>query len=247
MTAEHFIPSQQPYYYTKIVNLISHSYNELKAHRVKSKYNRKDLLNQHIAKKGKPGKKTKLELEDYLRNELVTSYINKYKFNFELEYFHFVAGPDEIQDNITTGHLDIKVIIPSIEFSEDEPYHAIECKRINKSSSTKDYYIAQGLNRFITRQYYPTTTTNVATMLVFMEADKQTNVEDITSLVGSLNKIISASTDPIYKIVMPLEEKNAHFTLHDGVNIFNSSFTRTDNTPISIYHLFLDYYNLFDS
>ena len=247
MTAEHFIPSQQPYYYTKIVNLISHSYNELKAHRIKSKYNRKDLLNQHIAKKGKPGKKTKLELEDYLRNELVTTYINKYKFNFELGCFHFVAGPDEIQDNITTGHLDIKVLIPSIEFSEDEPYYAIECKRINKSSSTKNYYITQGLNRFITRQYYPTTTTNLATMLLFMEAEKQTQVEDITSLVSSLNIAISGSTDPVYKVVLPLEESNANFTIHDGVNIFNSSFTRIDDTSISICHIFLDYYQLFDS
>ena len=68
---------------------------------------------------------------------MVEKYLEVYKCKFNLKYFHFVAGADEIKDGISIGRLDIKVVLPSDRTLANQGYIAIECKRINKLSRTK--------------------------------------------------------------------------------------------------------------
>ena len=183
MNADSFIYSEEPYYQTKLFSLVGHSYSELKKEKYKDKYSRKEILNKHIQFKGNKGAKTKLELEDYLRNDLLKNYINNNKSKFNLEYFHFEPGVDEIKDGVTIGSLDIKVLLPTNNSLSGDEYFAIECKRINKLARTKNYYIDHGINRFLTRQYYPESNSKIAFMLSFMECEKQSHREDSNSII----------------------------------------------------------------
>nr|BFF38207.1 hypothetical protein BACY1_00120 [Tenacibaculum mesophilum] len=178
MNADCFVYSQEPYYQTKIFSLLDYSYSELKKEKEKNKYSRQEILKKHVEFKGKEGAKTKLELEDYLRNDLLKNYININKSKFELDYFYFVPGVDEIKDGVTIGSLDIKVLLPTNNSLSDDEYFAIECKRINKLAKTKNYYIDHGVERFLSRKYYPETNSKVAIMLSFMECEKPSQEEN---------------------------------------------------------------------
>ena len=165
MNADSFIYANEPYYQTKLFGLLGYSYLKLKESKEKLKYSRSEILSKHIEFKGKKGAKTKLELEDYLRNDLLRNYVEHNKSKFNLDYFHFVPGVDEIKDGVTIGSLDIKVLLPTNHSLHNDDYFIIECKRINKLAKTKNYYIDHGIKRFLSRRYYPESDTKIAIML----------------------------------------------------------------------------------
>jgi hypothetical protein len=246
MNADAFAYSSEPYYQTKIFSLLGHSYSELKKEKEISKYSRKDILSKHTQFKGKKGAKTKLELEDYLRNDLLNNYINNFKSKFDLDYFHFEPGVDEIKENVTIGSLDIKISLPTNASLSDDNYFAIECKRINKLAKTKSYYIDHGVERFLSRKYYPECNSKIAIMLSFMECEKSTQKENPSSIILSFNELLIKK----YKnnILHNVGELDLDFNIEKkyNVDIYNSHFKRNDGTEIQIYHIFLDYYDLIE-
>ncbi len=130
------------------MKLYSYSYNKLKIDKLSSPYSRKSIHTEIIKIKGK---KAKLELEDYLRNDLIKSCVNKDKKTFNIENYKFLTGIEETNEFVSTGNLDIKVLLPTSSFVNEEPYLIFECKRINKLKAKKDYYITGGIERFTNR------------------------------------------------------------------------------------------------
>ena len=76
MNANIFKYNDDAYYLKQILGLFCYSYNKLKIDKLSSPYSRKSIHTEIIKIKGK---KAKLELEDYLRNDLIKSYVNKDK------------------------------------------------------------------------------------------------------------------------------------------------------------------------
>lgn len=244
MNADCFVYSQEPYYQTKIFNLLGYSYSELKKEKGANKYSRQKIREKHVRFKGKKGAKTKLELEDYLRNDLLKNYIDNNKSKFELEYFHFVPGADEVKEGVTIGSLDIKVLLPTNNSLSDNEYFAIECKRVNKLAKTKSYYIDHGVKRFLSRQYYPETNSKVAMMLSFMECEKPTQKEDSKSIVVSFNDLLNKNYKSNILHCIGDKELDVKIDQKYNIDIYNSYFKRNDGSDIQIYHIFLDYYDL---
>jgi len=245
MNALNYSPSKEPFYLKGILNLLSYSYSQMALEKSIKKYSRSELLLQHTELKGKKGKNTKLELEDYLRNDLVRCYVQKHQEKFsELKYLHFVPGVDEIVNNITIGSLDLKVLFPTSGYSISGNYLAVEFKRINKSASKKNYYIDEGVKRFIDRKYYPEVNSATAAIVGFMEAEKESHVECIDDLVSKLNLILNKkyNSNVIRELILIKDDLDNH----NGVEIFNSRIKRVDNTELEVIHIFLDYYNLIE-
>ncbi|MCY4562034.1 MAG: hypothetical protein OXC03_07015 [Flavobacteriaceae bacterium] len=191
MNADIFKDSKEPDILKCLFDLLGSSYLELYKEKKNSPYSRKSILEKQKKLKGKDGAKTKLELEDYLRNDLVVKYLEVYKHRFEIiKYFHFVLGADEIKDGVSIGRLDIKVVLPSDSMLANQVYIAIECKRINKLGPTKKRYIENGMSRFINRQYYPEIDSKAAWMLSFMESEKKEHIQSSEKIVSSLNELL---------------------------------------------------------
>lgn len=243
MNADNFTYSKEPYYQERIFNLVGFSQKEIKSKRSIEKFSRKAILTKHRAKKGKPGSKTKLELEDFLRNDLIQNYLTIYKTKFNLSHFYFEPGVDEIDDGVSTGSLDIKVIFPNKSLESGEEYLAIECKRINKLLKKKRYYLDDGLKRFITRQYYPQSDNKVAWMLSFMECEKDSQRQNPNEIISHFNELLKASYK---KHIVKEIGKEVNLNIDPTLDVFNSIIERNDKTYLIVYHVFLDYYNLID-
>lgn len=238
MNASIFKYNDDAYYLKQILGLFCHSYNELKINKLSTPYSRKSIHNQIIKIKGE---KAKLELEDYLRNDLVQSYVNKEKKIFNIENYKFLTGIEETDEFISTGNLDIKVLLPTSSFVNEEPYLIFECKRINKLKAKKDYYITGGIERFTNRQYYPTHNAKVGIMLAFAEMEISSHKENFNLIVESLNHQIMSKPYNVKELAnCDLKYDN----IISGANIFDSIFKRIDGTNIILIHLFLDYYDI---
>lgn len=242
MNADIFTYSREPYYQEKIFNLVGFSQKEIRSRRQRDKFSRKQILDKHRSKKGTPGSKSKLELEDFLRNDLVQNYLRIYKTRFNLSHFYFEPGVDEIDEGVSTGSLDIKVIFPNKSLTSGEEYLAIECKRINKLLAKKKYYLDDGLKRFITRQYYPHADNKVAWMLSFMECEKESQRESPTEIINHFNELLRES----YRnhVVKEIGEESIDLDIDPTLQVFNSIIERNDKTELIVYHVFLDYYDL---
>jgi hypothetical protein len=243
MNADNFTYSKEPYYQERIFNLVGFSQKEIKSKRSTEKFSRKAILDKHRAKKGKPGSKTKLELEDFLRNDLIQNYLKIYKTKFNLSHFYFEPGVDEIDDGVSTGSLDIKVIFPNKSLESGEEYLAIECKRINKLLKKKRYYLDDGLKRFITRQYYPQSDNKVAWMLSFMECEKDSQRQNPKEIISHFNELLKASYK---KNIVKEIGKEVNLNIDPTLEVFNSVIERNDKTELIVYHVFLDYYDLIE-
>lgn len=238
MNASIFKYNNDGYYVKQILNLFCFSYCELKKDREHNPYSRKLIRDEIVKIKGD---KAKLELEDYLRNDLVTSYVNKNKYDFNIGSYKFLTGIEEVKGNVSTGNLDIKVLLPTSSIVDEEPYFIFECKRINKLKAKKDYYITGGIERFTSRKYYPVHNAKIGMMLAFAEIENDSEKEDIQDIANSINSLMSAKK---YKI-SELSNCDAKFNNDvSGANLFDSLFKRDDNSIIMLIHLFLDYYDI---
>lgn len=238
MNANIFKYNDDAYYLKQILGLFCYSYNKLKIDKLSSPYSRKSIHTEIIKIKGK---KAKLELEDYLRNDLIKSYVNKDKKTFNIENYKFLTGIEETNEFVSTGNLDIKVLLPTSSFVNEEPYLIFECKRINKLKAKKDYYITGGIERFTNRQYYPTHNAKIGIMLAFAEMEIVTQKEDFNLIVDSLNNQIKTKSYNIKELTnCDLNFNN----ITSGANLFDSIFKRVDDSSIKLIHLFLDYYDI---
>lgn len=200
-------------------------------------YSRKKILAETIVIRGKDS--TAVELEDYLRNDLVTNFIEPNLNLFNLENYLFIPGADEINNNVRTGILDIKVCSPRFTGSV---YYVFECKRLNKLL-IRDY-LNEGVNRFITSKYYPTSNAPIAGMISFLESTKNDNRIEIERAFDVLNTALNNNKK--MKLISRLDfhrliSKNFEY-LNEYKYVFHSSHGRLNKLGnITLYHIVLDY------
>jgi hypothetical protein len=205
------------------------------------KYSRKSILTKTESVRGRKAKI--IELEDYLRNDLVKNYIEPHLEKFGLQKFLFIPGAEETQDNIKTGVLDIKVCSPLLT---GKVYYIFECKRLNKSIIAG--YIKEGIQRFIDGKYYPETMTPVAGIISFLESLDLNNKINIDECFEKLNAAITSQSQQI-ALVSKLKNHKLDckdFTdVRDYKYVFSSFHKRKKiDLDIALFHIALDYNEL---
>jgi len=224
--------------FNSCLNLIIYSY--LSLHKNKT-YSRREILTATNSIRRKKTKK--IELEDFLRNDLVVQYIEPNKKLFGLDYYLFQSGAEEFSNNIKVGILDIKVCSPLLN---GNTYFVFECKRLNKGLIDK--YVKEGISRFIKEQYYPNSGNYIAGMIAFLES---ITIEEKINCSDSYKEIDTILYK--YKSEIKLNGSLAKYKLScDEFNyienydyVFVSSHNRIQNPiAIELYHIILDYNDL---
>lgn len=224
--------------FNQCLNLIVYGYSLLEK---KEKYSRTNILNRATTVRGRPSKR--VELEDYLRNDLVTNYINPNRNLFGLNYLQFHSGAEEFSQNIKTGILDIKVTSPLFN---GNVYFIFECKRLNKEII--DDYITKGVQRFADSQYYPESETSVAGMIGFLESKNTQHTIASTSSFSNIDTALKKHKGKI-KLKNNLSKVKLICAEHNFVQNFEYVFLSTHDResksiPIEIYHLILNFNHL---
>ena len=217
------------------MQVIVYAYFELSKNK---NYSRSEILKQTTRVRGRLS--TVVELEDYLRNDLVTNFIKPHLSKFGLEHYLFIPGAEEISENIKVGILDIKVCSPSFTGAV---YYIFECKRLNKSIIKN--YLKEGVERFVSRQYYPNSDTPVAGMISFLESTEVKSRIDIDKCFDELNTELTNQSEQVNLVVKlahhPISS-NDYVFLNNYKFIFYSIHKRTKSKDnITLYHIFLDY------
>lgn len=219
------------------VNLIVYAYSQLERNKT---YSRQDILNQTSIVRNRIAKK--IELEDYLRNDLVTTYIEPNRHLFELDYYLFQSGAEEFHENIKTGILDIKVCSP---LYNGTVYYIFECKRLNKA--LLDNYVNEGILRFVNNQYYPESETDVAGIISFLESEDDRSKIDYPASFLAIDTILKKHKKNI-KLRGNLNPYNLSSSISQYVNdfkyIYMSKHNRNNRSAIAIYHIVLNYNHL---
>ena len=205
------------------------------------KYSRKKILAEATRIRSKKAKV--IELEDYLRNDLVINFIQPNLKDFYLENYLFIPGVEEIIDNIRTGILDIKVCSPSFN---GNVYYIFECKRLNKSIITG--YLNEGIKRFTSKKYYPESDTPLAGIISFLEYDNIKNKILIEDSFEKLGTAIHSQRKGLQLIenLKPYKLHNKKFKIiSDYRYVFQSTHKRSrTKVNIDLFHIILDYNNL---
>ncbi|MBX7203885.1 MAG: hypothetical protein K1X81_00520 [Bacteroidia bacterium] len=224
--------------FNSCLHLILHAYSELEKN---TKYSRKDILNQTTVARKKEAKK--IELEDYLRHDLVSKYIEPNRSLFGLDYYLFQSGAEEFLNNIKTGILDIKVCSP---LYNGNTYYIFECKRLNKKII--DNYIKEGVARFISNQYYPESATNLAGMISFLESTEPKEKIESANSFKEIDVALKKHKD-LLKIQTNLASQKLICAGYEYIEKYQYVFVSSHNRdnlrqPITIYHIVLDYNDL---
>lgn len=222
--------------FNSCLHLIVYGYSLLEQSK---KYSRKDILELTSTIRGK--KTNKVELEDFLRNDLVENYIEPNRSLFGLNNLLFISGAEEFSDNVKIGILDIKVASP---LWNGNTYFIFECKRLNKT--ILDNYVTEGVSRFIKEgKYYPKFQNSVAGMISFLEyVDIKHEIKSsdaFSTIEGVLQKYHEEIKLTSNFIQYKLDSK-AYKYIEEFQYVFKSVHSRTANSlPINIFHIVLDY------
>ena len=97
------------------------------------------------------------------------------------------------------------------------------------------------MSRFIDRKYYPEIDSKTAWMLSFMESEKKEYIQSSDKIVSSLNELLEDlfSTSIIHKI----GDRTINIEIDYDLDVYDSMIRRNDDTELTMYHIFLDYYD----
>lgn len=206
-----------------------------------TKYSRKEILDAATRVRGKQAKL--VELEDFLRNDLVRNFVAPNLSLFGLQNYIFIPGAEESSGNIKTGILDIKVCSPSFTGAV---YYIFECKRLNKALIKS--YLSEGVLRFIDEKYYPDSETAVAGLISFLEAKEVKSKIEIRLCFNELDQALKAhkTQTALAKDLEPYKLDCKNFKEVDEFSfVFLSSHIRSKKkTVIRLFHIALDYNHL---
>jgi hypothetical protein len=225
--------------FNSCLNLIVYSYSLLEGAK---KYSRKEIRDTTSTIRGK--ETNKVELEDFLRNDLIENYIEPNRSLFGLNSFMFISGAEEFSDNIKTGVLDIKVVSP---LWNGNTYFIFECKRLNKT--ILDNYVTEGVNRFIKEgKYYPKFENSIAGMISFLESIDTKHEIKCGDAFSFINNVLLKFKEEI-KLNGNLTQYKLNCKDYNYIEkyryIFKSAHSRIKNSsPINIFHIVLDYNHL---
>jgi hypothetical protein len=230
--------SERDFKFTSCLHIIIYGYLLLEKSK---KYSRNDIKDKASLIRGKKAKS--VELEDFLRNDLVTNFIEPNRKLFGLKYYLFQSGVEEFSNNIKTGILDIKVCSPLLN---GDTYFIFECKRLNKSIIDK--YVKEGVARFISKQYYPNSETNIAGMISFLESTDPKNEIKCDSSFDIINTLLEKYKNET-KLISSLQRYKITCNDYKEIEEFEYTFISRHNritytSTIDIYHVVLDYNHL---
>ncbi|KIA99444.1 hypothetical protein OA93_04565 [Flavobacterium sp. KMS] len=141
-------------------------------------------------------------------------YLDNYALKKELDIVEFKFDK-EIQTE--TGRVDIRVLNMVKTMKGDfNPYYFIECKRIKGDKTYNDYYIDNGISRFIDEKYH-----------TYQEAN---------AMMGFVVKQIDVKTNSSY-----FSDLSYHNFIDDYEYTYVSSHLTKSNKKITLYHLMLDF------
>jgi hypothetical protein len=222
--------------FNSCLHLIIYGYSLLEQSK---KYSRKDILELTSTIRGK--ETNKVELEDFLRNDLVENYIEPNRCLFGLNNHLFISGAEEFLDNVKTGILDIKVTSP---LWNGNTYFIFECKRLNKT--ILDNYITEGVSRFIKEgKYYPKFQNSVAGMISFLEHVDIKHEIKCNDAFYSISNVLQKYQDAT-KISENLLQYKLDCKTYKYIDEFQYVFKSIHlrgmlSIPINIFHIVLDY------
>ncbi|MBX2963962.1 MAG: hypothetical protein KF687_15730 [Cyclobacteriaceae bacterium] len=218
------------------VNLIVYAYLNLVA---SGKTYSRSQIEQIVGVVKKRKLVKRLPLEDYLRNDLVKTFVDPNKHLFDLDLYSFVPGVEEQNGNVATGILDIKVFSPLL----DNSYFIFECKRVNHQ--LLDKYVAEGIVRFVNRQYYPKGNISLAGMIAFLESSESKHEITVNISFDIFEELLNR-----FRHQVNFQGSLTRKTLNcdrKQVKKFNSVYESTHGRtggPINIFHLVFDYNNI---
>jgi len=168
--------------------------------------------------------------ENKIRDVLVNDYLNKrtIKRKLELKYFINPEVPE-----INNKRPDIKFQSPN-SFYTPEVYYTIECKRLDKESTTaktglNGKYIENGICRYTSKRYSSYHRVNGMIGFVVDKLDIDQNTNKINTLLST--------TFPEANTITPLTKDNF---IEDFDYHYHSIHTDIDGDDLKIHHLMLD-------
>lgn len=189
--------------------------------------------------------KTSIKPEDYLKYNLTHDYLRKYKSKFPLTtYLYFLYETGEYdQENEKEYSVDIAIyninrpLIPykkdGENYTSEDFYFSIECKRLKDTGKNK-LYIDEGIKRYVQNHY--ARAMPFAGMIGFIEKGIINEIkDDIDKRLSKYNETGELVTYELLHFFAV--EKNFRFS-------YSSRHGRIGNSPVTIYHLFLDYSSL---
>lgn len=187
--------------------------------------------------------KTRVTPEDYLKYQLVKNYLRKYKRIFPaIAHLLFLCETGEYdgeKGKETFNDIAVYFITAgsawklSEGFDDEDYYFSFECKRL-KNLGKNQLYIEQGIKRYVKNSY--ARAMPFAGMIGFVEKGDSVKIRDNINLrLSGFNKTEELTTVEMLHF-FKVEE---HFTFS-----YSSRHKRVNNSPIDLYHLFLDYTTL---
>lgn len=184
----------------------------------------------------KDGVKTS-HLEELIKNKLLKDYIRIIKHKYNIGHLGFEPEVATINSKYRNeGFIDIKVTnVVSKIFGvvDEELYFTIECKRLDMSAKKIDYYIKEGICRFVKGKY--SKSTSFACMVGFIEK-------------GEVNEIVSKLNLKLETIKKYNLEKLSYTDIClDFIHSYKSKHKRVKYGDIDLYHLIFDYTSIINT
>lgn len=236
------------FYFDQALKLIIYSYSRLKKDKTKKPYSRRAIHQVIKEVQGNPG--AHFQLEDFLRNDLVDTYLKRLRHRFNLSHFSIQPGSEEATKNVRTGIVDIRFENVSATTLDGTGF-IFECKRLNKYAEYQKAYIEEGMLRFVNGKYDAGACTAVAGMIAFVEVDfvnHKDAFEPIDRIATQLKSRIDLAKN-LLKTTRELLSYSFGYCKVPEISEFKYSYlskhTRScDNFEIAVHHLLLDYYDI---
>lgn len=197
-----------------------------------------------IIKKEKGRPKSKLVLEDYLRNDLTDNYLEKNRRQFQLEHFEIAAGREIIRNNVTVGIADIHFKHVSASEMNADACFIFECKRLNKKSPYQQNYVKEGVSRFVEGKYEAHAGAGILAFIEAKETGNKSHEPPVETIIEETCKTMAINKEWL-KTVEPAaafqlggnDPKVAEFP-HCYRSVHRS---KKDSKKFDLHHLFLDF------
>jgi Txe/YoeB family toxin of Txe-Axe toxin-antitoxin module len=251
MTLDADVFEAKKFYFEQVLKLIIYGYSQLKKDKAKDPYSRKEI--QQIIKKVQNNPQAHFQLEDFLRNDFVATYLRRLRHCFQLSNFSIQPGVEEASQNVKTGIVDIRFENVSATTLDGTGF-IFECKRLNKYAEYQKAYLEEGMLRFVNGKYDAGAYAAVAGMIAFVEVDVVKH-KDGFEPVGKIATQLKRRIDSEFFLLNTTHGLSSYKFANNKVpevsgfkyGYLSKHLRSGDKLEIDIHHLLLDYYDIIAS